>query len=437
VGVVDQRPDPSAEIRTFLIADVRGYTLFTQERGDEVAAKLAAKFARLARGAVEGRGGSVIELRGDEVLAAFSSPRQALRAAVELQTRCVDETVADPSLPLPVGIGLDAGEAVAVEGGYRGGALNLAARLCGQAGPGVVLASPEVVHLARKVEGLKYLDGGTLNLKGLRSPVRVMRVLPEADEDPAKRLSSAALEPVRGPQRGFFRHAGRSRRWLGVGLAAVLLISTISVSGVLLIRWLRAARPSSGRPIALPFPSGVGLIDARMNRLSAVQQIPIQAPPSDIAVGYGAVWVTSSATGDVYEIDSDSAFITRVYHVENADQITVGEGRVWIAADDPLSLCSINVRTHSLSPKLDLGYPESTVRGLAAGHGALWLTQGSALLRIDPSTLNVERIDLESPTSVAVGRDRVWVLNGLNGGLWEVDPQNAQHPSYRSGNWGD
>jgi ABC-type transport system substrate-binding protein len=44
----DTRRDDAAEdaqIRTFLIADVRGYTLFTQERGDEAAAKLAAKFA--------------------------------------------------------------------------------------------------------------------------------------------------------------------------------------------------------------------------------------------------------------------------------------------------------------------------------------------------------------------------------------------------------
>jgi hypothetical protein len=32
-----------AQIRTFLIADVCGYTLFTQERGDEAAAKLVAK----------------------------------------------------------------------------------------------------------------------------------------------------------------------------------------------------------------------------------------------------------------------------------------------------------------------------------------------------------------------------------------------------------
>lgn len=53
-----------AQIRTFLIADVRGYTLFTQERGDEVAAKLAAKFADIAREIVEGRGGTPLELRG-------------------------------------------------------------------------------------------------------------------------------------------------------------------------------------------------------------------------------------------------------------------------------------------------------------------------------------------------------------------------------------
>src|SRR4051812_16041319 len=34
-----------AELRTFLIADVRGYTSFTQRQGDERAAKLAGKFA--------------------------------------------------------------------------------------------------------------------------------------------------------------------------------------------------------------------------------------------------------------------------------------------------------------------------------------------------------------------------------------------------------
>ena len=109
-------------IRTFLIADVRGYTRFTQERGDEAAARLATRFAELARETIEASGGTLVELRGDEALAVFESARQALRAAAELQERFVAETVADPSLPLAVGIGLDVGEAVRVDGGYRGGA---------------------------------------------------------------------------------------------------------------------------------------------------------------------------------------------------------------------------------------------------------------------------------------------------------------------------
>ena len=171
-----------SQIRTFLIADVRGYTVFTQENGDEAAAALAGKFATVARETVEGRGGTVVELRGDEALAVFDSPRQAIRAAVELQRRFVDETVADPTLPLAVGIGLDAGEAVAVQGGYRGGALNLAARLCGIAAPAEILASPAVTHLARKVEGVAYVDRGSVNLKGLADPVQVIRLRAEAND---------------------------------------------------------------------------------------------------------------------------------------------------------------------------------------------------------------------------------------------------------------
>ncbi len=154
-----------AAIRTFLIADVRGYTRFTQERGDEAAGKLAAKFAAVARKGVEARGGVVIELRGDEALAVFSSARQAIRAALFLQELFLEESMADPSLPLLVGIGLDAGEAVEVEAGYRGGALNLAARLCAIAGPGEVLASGEVTHLARRTEGVRYEDRGAVQLK--------------------------------------------------------------------------------------------------------------------------------------------------------------------------------------------------------------------------------------------------------------------------------
>ena len=198
----EHRSTPSAaaaeEIRTFLIADVRGYSIFTQERGDEAAGRLAARFAEIVREQVQARDGSVIELRGDEALAVFRSPRQAIRTAVELQARLLQETLATPDLPLPVGIGLDAGEAVQVEGGYRGGALNLAARLCGQAGPGEILCSQSVVHLARAVEGISYVDRGELHLKGLSDPVHVLAIASD-DIDVAQRMR--ALAPSRQARR--------------------------------------------------------------------------------------------------------------------------------------------------------------------------------------------------------------------------------------------
>ena len=78
----------------------------------------------------------------------------------------------DP-LPLRVGVGLDAGEAVPVNGGFRGGALNLAARLCSLAQPGEVLVSEGLAHLARKVDDTTYVDRGRISVKGLPERVRV------------------------------------------------------------------------------------------------------------------------------------------------------------------------------------------------------------------------------------------------------------------------
>src|SRR5438552_16033817 len=95
--------ETEALVRAFLIADVRGYTSFTQTRGDEAAAQLAARFAELARETVAGIGGEVVELRGDEALCVFPSARQSLRAAVAMQVRFRDRIDDEPVFPLGVG----------------------------------------------------------------------------------------------------------------------------------------------------------------------------------------------------------------------------------------------------------------------------------------------------------------------------------------------
>ncbi|HXJ64435.1 MAG TPA: adenylate/guanylate cyclase domain-containing protein, partial [Actinomycetota bacterium] len=215
MGAANGGAQPPTEIRAFLIADIRGYTVFTNERGDDAAGRLAALFAAVVREEVEPFDGDLLELRGDEALVVFTSPRQAIRAAVRLQDRCIDETLADPSMPLTVGIGLDAGEAVAVEGGYRGGALNLAARLCSKARAGEVLASQGILHLARRVEGIAYRDAGQLELKGLDEPVRVSLVAPVG----ADRSHLVAVYVPRPPSR---RRRGR------VAVAVVALVAVVA-----------------------------------------------------------------------------------------------------------------------------------------------------------------------------------------------------------------
>src|SRR4051812_1971047 len=223
-------------ILTFLIADVRGYTSFSQAHGDEGAARLADKFAEIAREGVEMHGGEVTELRGDEALAVFSSPRAAVRAAVDLQMVFTDETAIDSDLPLKVGIGIDAGEAVPVQGGYRGGALNLAARLCSRATPGEILVSQGVAHLTRALDGIALEQAGEAEMKGLSEPVQVFRAhadRPPLSPSPGRVQCPAALDAVT-PMVGRGTEL-RRLRW-----------------------WWRLARRGSPMAVVVQGPAGIG-----------------------------------------------------------------------------------------------------------------------------------------------------------------------------------
>ena len=75
-------------VRTFLIADVRGYTRFTQDHGDEAAAELASSFADIVGRVVaeyDGRSDRAARRRG--AWSSFASARQALRAQRWVQRR--------------------------------------------------------------------------------------------------------------------------------------------------------------------------------------------------------------------------------------------------------------------------------------------------------------------------------------------------------------
>jgi class 3 adenylate cyclase len=165
-------------VQTFLIADIAGYAQFTEEWGDEAAAHLTSTFAQVVREGIEPHEGRLVEQVADMALVVFASSKQALRAALELQARFTAAAAQDRLLPLHVRMGLDAGEAVAVAGGFRGVALNRASRLCSLAASGEVLASEAVVHLAHKVEGVACIQHAPAKLRGFADPQSVFQIVP-------------------------------------------------------------------------------------------------------------------------------------------------------------------------------------------------------------------------------------------------------------------
>jgi class 3 adenylate cyclase/basic membrane lipoprotein Med (substrate-binding protein (PBP1-ABC) superfamily) len=239
----------SSSLRTFLIADVRGYTRYTHEHGDESAARVAARFAELARVGIHEHDGELLELRGDEALCVFGSARDALRAAVELQKLFRASNAADP-FPLGVGIGLDAGEAVPVEGGYRGGALNLAARLCSRAAAGEILVSETVVSLARQIDGMRFQSRGAKRLKGLEQPVEIIEVVPLTRLGAVPRQRLSALSRFRR------RHVtGRTT----VAAILVALMAAGVASGFTLLGGVNQAASTPSARVALIRPWDPGL----------------------------------------------------------------------------------------------------------------------------------------------------------------------------------
>jgi branched-chain amino acid transport system substrate-binding protein len=407
-----------AELRTFLIADIRGYTRFTQTRGDEAAGLLAARFSEFVRSGVESRDGTLLELRGDEALVVFTSARQALRAAVELQQHFAVETRADPSLPLGVGIGIDAGEAVPVSGGYRGGALNLAARLCARAGPGEILASETVVQLAGHVEGIRAIEPESLRLKGLRKPVRAFRIVSDHD---GRRMG------VGRRVRRSVRRVRRPRLVLGVVGACALAAAAAAAFGL-----GRGGSGSAPALVSVP-PDSLAVVDPKRSRVTG--EVPIPGGPSLVAAGPRVVWVASDASRTISSVSADRRAVTHVVapnatptaFAADGDAVWVLDGsrRVLLKVDPTYGAVTRRIRLPRAPPAPVTNQRLSSL-SLAAGEGALWVTDGSTrLLRVDPESGQVVKaVDAGEPLNdVAVGHGSVWAISGRAATVFQIDPR--------------
>lgn len=453
----------SAPIRTFLIADMRRYTRFTQEQGDEAAGRLAAEFARLSRSAVESHEGEVIELRGDEALCVFGSARQALRAAVELQTRFRRREEDRPAFPLPIGIGLDAGEAVPTEGGYRGGSLNTASRLCSLAEPGEILATETVVSLARRLEGIRFVERRPVRLKGFDKPVRVIEVRSERELPP----------PPHVPKQ---RRLLTRRRMVLVAGAGLALLAVVVVGALVLTSGGSiVARPNSvavidpsSNEVIDSIPVGespgpitlaggavwvVNLNDQTLSKIDPVNRrqtkklgLPgagaAEALPARLAGDSGDLWVASDCFRELFRMDPENGQVVQSFTFRRllgrlafaSCAITTAPGSVWMALDTPYEV--VRVRAPADEPAfvaLRIPLPVGERTGIVLGAGSVWVSDrvglhGAAIRRIEPETGKITKtipVD-EGSEAIVFAYGSIWVVNGSEDSLLRIDPQTNE-----------
>jgi serine/threonine-protein kinase len=416
VPELPEAPQPAAPaVRTFLFADVRGYTAYTREQGDEAGAGLAKQFAGIVEQVAPAHGGTMQELRGDEALVVFDSARAALRFAVELQAKVVED-----ALPRPVGVGLDAGEAVPVEGGYRGGALNRAARLCALARPGEVLASDSVRELAGATEGVVYGFRRVERLKGFEKPVGVVEVHP-SERVPRRDLKRRVKRALLGTRPG-----------VRLGIAALGIAAATAV-GIVLGTTGGAKKGATSAFKA----NSVALLDAKTLKPAGTFD-QLGSPLAMWRDPGGHVWALDHFASSLVRIDPATRAVSGNVRLGiDPGGVAFGAGSVWVGDYDSPAVNRYDPTYGTLTnrialPSKDLPFAGLTT-GVAFGAGSVWVGYGKypfRVARIDARTNRVTKtFDFQAsdgPALVAYDAGSVWIASQDKGGIWRIDPRTNQ-----------
>lgn len=174
---------PAGEVeRTFLFADLCGYSALTEAHGNRQAAEVVERFVAIAATTLR-PGATFLERVGDEVV--IVAPDAGVAVATALALRGV--VACEPLFPM-VRAALHAGPVLERAGGYVGGALNVAARVAALAAPGQIVCT-DPVRRAAVIAGVTYRALGPARLKNIRAPVEVFEVVATAHDE-------VAVDPV-------------------------------------------------------------------------------------------------------------------------------------------------------------------------------------------------------------------------------------------------
>ena len=168
-GLYQKVPRPPA----ICFVDLTGYTRLTEERGDEVAARLATSLASLVENISRRHGGTPIRWLGDGGMFHFKEPGAAVVSGLDMV-----ESAPHAGLP-PMHIGIHTGPVIFQDGDVYGRTVNLASRIASHAGAGQVLVSEDTMTRSSGEE-VRFEPLGPVTLKGIAKPMTLFQAVRES-----------------------------------------------------------------------------------------------------------------------------------------------------------------------------------------------------------------------------------------------------------------
>jgi adenylate cyclase len=159
---------------TIVFVDVKRFSTFASRVSKEQVREVIRVFHWLVREQVTRHGGFEVKQLGDGFMLAFSSPRRALRCAIEI-LRVTAPKDDGTGLPPAVRVcaGLNSGDAIREGDDFFGHTVNVASRIMGRAKGGQALLSEATRGLIGEMEGVHFVDLGRRQLRGIQGRTRL------------------------------------------------------------------------------------------------------------------------------------------------------------------------------------------------------------------------------------------------------------------------
>ena len=178
-AMVQERPvRVERRLSAILAADVAGYSRLMHHDEEATHAKLTALLTDGVDPAIAEHGGRIVKNTGDGFLAEFPSAVEAVRAAMQFQTRVQELTIADAEdRRIAFRVGINIGDVIVEPHDIFGDGVNIAARLESIAEPGGICISSSAYDHVRGKVGVEFADLGEQSLKNIARPVRAYAVI--------------------------------------------------------------------------------------------------------------------------------------------------------------------------------------------------------------------------------------------------------------------